>query len=233
MDKVMLITGTRQGIGRYLAEYYASKGYTVYGCSRNPSDLTRENYTHVCLDVTDEAKVKGMFDEIRKTRGRLDVLVNNAGISYKNMILLTQLKTVQDVMDTNVSGVFLFCREAIKLMKKHGFGRIVNLSTIHVPLGTVGSSVYSMSKAAIEQLGKVLAREVASMGITVNTLGLSFVEETGMTDDLDEGVIAKILEHTVLKEPLELSDVSHAVDFLISEEGRAVTSQTLYLGGVS
>lgn len=232
MDRVMVITGTRQGLGKSLAGYYTEKGYTVFGCSRSEVELALDNYTHFYLDVSDEAAVKAMFSEIRKQCGRLDVLVNNAGLSYKNMILLTKISTVNEVMDTNVSGVFLFCREAVKLMKAHSYGRIVNLSTIHVPLATAGSSVYGMSKAAVEQFTRVLAAEVASMGINVNTLGLSFVSGTGMADELPDEVIDRVLERTILKSKLGIDDVAHAMDFLISEKSRAVTGQTLYLGGV-
>lgn len=230
--QVFLITGTRNGIGRYLAHYYVEKGFQVVGCSRRSVDFELRNYRHFCLDVSDEIKVKQMFSQVRKTYNRLDVLINNAGVASMSYVLLTPIKTVQEVMNTNVIGTFLFCREAGKLMKRNRYGRIVNISSIHVPLSTVGSSIYSASKAAIEQFSRVLAKEIASDGVTVNTLGLSIVTDTGMAENLGEDAVSKALQHTVLKSALNFKDVSHAMDFLISERSKTLTSQTLYLGGI-
>ena len=230
-NRVMLITGTSRGIGRYLAEYYVKKRVQVIGCSRRPVANELKNYQHFCLDVSDEPKVKQMFSEIRKTHNRLDVLINNAGAHAVNHSLLTPLKTVQDVFNTNMIATFLFCREASKLMRKNSYGRIVNISTIAVPLCSVGTSIYSASKAAMEQFSKVLAREVGSDGITVNTLGLSIVDHSGMVENLSEEAISEALGHTVFKLRLGFGDITHAIDFLISEKSKAVTKQTLYLGG--
>lgn len=230
-NEVILITGTRKGIGRYLAEYYAQKGYRVIGCSRGPIDYELENYDHFCLDVCEEENVKEMLLEIRRVHNRLDVLINNAGVASMDYILITPAKTVRDVLNTNVTGTFVVCREALKLMKKNRYGRIVNISSIHVPLSTVGSSIYGASKAAIEQFSKVLAKESRPF-VTVNVLGLSFVNDTGMVKNVSEDTVLKTLEHTICRAPLNLEDVSHAMDFLISEESEMVTGQTLYLGGV-
>ncbi|MCI0470021.1 MAG: SDR family oxidoreductase [Candidatus Aminicenantes bacterium] len=232
MDKkqIMIVTGTRKGLGRFLAHYYAEKKFMVVGCSREPVDFQMGNYRHFCLDVAAEPEVKKMFSEIRQSYDRLDVLINNAGIAAMNYALLTPLKTVQDVFNTNFIGAFLFCREALKLMKKKSFGRIINISSIHVPQGTAGSSIYSASKAALEQFSKVLAREAAPSGVTVNTLGLSFVNDTGMVENLGEEAVSEILQHTILKERLDFEDVGNAVDFFISPKSKRVTAQTLYLG---
>ena len=229
---VMVITGTRKGIGKYLAKYYVEKGFQVVGCSRGKIDFELDNYQHFCLDVSDEPVVKKMFSEVRKTYGRLDVLINNAGIASMNYVLLTSLEEVQDILNTNFVGTFLFCREAVKLMKRNKYGRIVNVSSIHVPLCTVGTSIYGASKAAIEQFSKVLAQEVFQFGITINVLSLSVVKNSGMAESLPNETIPKILERTISKSQLDFKDVAHAVDFFISERSKVVTNQTLYLGGV-
>jgi len=231
-NQIILITGTTKGIGKYLVEYYVEKGFQVVGCSRGPVDPKFKNYQHFCLDVCDETKVKQMFGEIQKTYNRLDVLINNAGIASVNHVLLTPLKTVQNILNTNIIGTFLFCREASKLMRKNSYGRIVNISTIAVPLCTVGTSIYSASKSAIEQFSRVLAKEVSSFGITVNTLGLSIVSRTGMVENLSEDAISEVLEQTILKSWLNFEDVAYAMDFLISEKSKMVTGQTFYIGGV-
>jgi 3-oxoacyl-[acyl-carrier protein] reductase len=103
-----LVTGARKGIGRYLVDYYASKGLQVIGCSREPTDYKQQNYTHYCLDVCDEINVKHLMASIRKDFQRLDVLINNAGVASMNSALLTPLTTVQKTLNTNVVGTFLF-----------------------------------------------------------------------------------------------------------------------------
>lgn len=228
----MLITGTRKSIGKYLTKYYVKKGFKVIGCSRSNIDFELDNYQHFCLDVSDEHAVKEMFSHIRKTYSRLDVLINNAGIASMNYALLIPLKEAQNILNTNFVGAFLFCREAVKLMKRNKFGRIVNFSSIHIPLGTVGTSMYGASKASMEQFSKVLAREVFQFGITINVLSLSVVKNSGMAKSLLDKAVLKILELTISKSQLDFKDVAHAVDFFISEKSNMVTNQTLYLGGV-
>ena len=229
---VMLITGTSGGIGKYLVRYYTRKGFRVIGCSRRPAGRTMKNYRHFCLDVSDENKVKAMFFEIRKVYGRLDALVNNAGLVAMNYALLTPLSSVRGMLDTNFIGTVLFCREAVGLMSAKKYGRIVNISSIAVALSAPGSSIYSASKAAAEQYSKVLAKEVASYGITVNTVALSFVKNSGMIGRIHKDIVTETLKKTVLKSSLGLGDVTHAIDFFVSPKSKMVTNQILYLGGL-
>ena len=130
----MVITGTRKGIGAYLARYYVERGFRVIGCSRSQADDELPNYCHYCVDVADEPAVREMFVDIAKTHGRVDVAINNAGIASMNHCLLTPVDTVHRILNTNVVGTFLFCREAAKLMRKNAFGRIVNFATVATPL---------------------------------------------------------------------------------------------------
>ena len=233
IDKpVMIITGTRKGIGKYLAEYYIQNGFSVIGCSRDNVDFELNNYQHYCLDVSDESLVKKMFKEIRKKCGRLDVLINNAGVSSENHVLLTPLKEAHDSLNTNFIGTFIFCRESVKLMKINQHGRIINISSIHVPLASAGTSIYGASKAAIEQFSRVLAREIFQFGITINILSLSVVKDTGMEIALTEEIKRNILNQTISKDQLNIYDVIHAVNFLIDEKSKMVSNQILCLGGV-
>src|SRR5438876_8052650 len=174
--QVLLLTGSRKGIGRYLAEHYAASGYLVVGCSREPSGYKHENYYHFCADVTDEARVEILFAEIRSRYGRLHVLINNAGIASMNHVLLTPTSTVKKILDTNVVGTFLFCREAAKLMRKHKYGRIVNFSTVAAPLKLEGEAIYAASKAAVVNLTKIMAFELAGFGITANVVGPAVIK---------------------------------------------------------
>lgn len=229
----MLITGASRGLGRGLAEYYLARGLRVFGCSRGVSDLAHAAYRHVCLDVCDEAAVKALCAEIRTTHGGLDVLINNAGVAVMNHLLTTPVATVRQVLETNAVGAFLCSREAGKLMQGKRRGRIVNISSVHVTWGTPGSGVYAASKAFLEQCGSVLAREMAALGITVNTLRLAFVEDTGMVQALSAEAIRKMRERLLCETPLRVRDVAHVIDFLIAPESWAITNQVIGVGGVT
>lgn len=229
--QVMLITGTRKGIGEFLARYYIKKGFFVIGCSRGEAGYELADYRHFSVDVTDGKAVKDMFFEIRKTHKRLDVLINNAGIASMNHILLTPLKTVCNVLNTNVSGTFLFCREAAKMMQKRKFGRIVNFSTVATPLKLEGEAVYAASKAAVVSLTQVLARELAEFGITINAVG-----PTPVKTDLIRSVPKEKMERLLARQAIPrfgtFEDIANVIDFFIKKESEFVTGQNIYLGGV-
>ena len=230
-NKILLITGTRKGIGRSLAEYYVGKGYVVYGCSRQPSDFNSDSYHHFCLDISDEAKVKELFDEIRHQEKRLDVLVNNAGIASMNHMLLTPISTVENILKTNVIGTFLFSREAAKLMSSNRMGRIVNVGSVATPLKLEGESIYASSKAAVISLTEIMARELADFGITVNAVGYTPVK-TDLIRSVPEEKLQKILDRQAIHRFGEMRDISNVIDFFISPESDFITGQVIYLGGV-
>ena len=230
-ERVFVITGTRKGIGRYLAEKHLAAGARVVGCSREECDLEHENYRHHCLDVADETAVRKLFAATRKEFGRLDVLINNAGIASMNHAMLTPASTVERVLSTNVTGTFLFCREAAKLMQKRQQGRIVNFVTVAVPLKLDGEAIYAASKAAVATLTQVLAREFAAFNITVNAVGPTPVQ-TDLIRSVPEDKIAALLKRQAIERFGEYRDVDNVIDFFISPASDFVTGQILYLGGV-
>jgi len=229
--QVMVITGTRKGIGRFLAEYYAQHGYDVVGCSRASSDLQLPGYQHHCLDVADEPAVKSMFLEISKKYGRVDVLINNAGIASMNHSLLTPKSTAQKLVDTNFLGTFLFCREAAKMMQRQHFGRIVNFTTVATAFNLEGEAIYAATKAAVESLTRVLARELAQWQITVNAIGPTPVK-TDLTRSIPQAKLDELIARQAIPRFGELRDILNVVDFFIRPESDFVTAQIIYLGGV-
>lgn len=228
---VTLVTGTRAGIGKFLAAHYQHAGHQVIGCSRRPLDWALEGYEHHTLDVTDEKAVKAMFTAIRKRYGRLDHVINNAGIASMNHSLLTPLSTVQGVLATNVVGTFLVSREAAKLMQPRKFGRIVNFTTVAVPLKLAGEAAYVASKAAVLSLTQVLARELAEFGITVNAVGPVPIE-TDLIRAVPKDKIDRMLAQQAIPRLGTFEDVANVIDFYLRRESGFITGQNLYLGGV-
>lgn len=229
--QVVLITGTRKGVGCYLAEHFVRQGALVEGCSRTMPEWELENYTHHCLDVADETRVKAMFSSIRKRHGRLDILINNAGVASMNHILLTPVATVDRIMATNFRGVFLMCREAAKLMQRRRYGRIVNVSTVAVPMRLEGEAIYAASKSAVVTFSRILARELADSGITCNV-----VAPTPIETDLIRGVprekIDSVVERLTIKRLGRFEDLANVIDFFVRPESDYITGQVIYLGGV-
>jgi 3-oxoacyl-[acyl-carrier protein] reductase len=232
MSEVMVITGTSKGIGRYLAEYYITKGYRVTGCSRSSAHDYPPGYEHHYCDVANEQDVRLMIDSIYQRHGRIDILINNAGIASMNHLLLTPFSTVKQVFATNVFGAFLLIREVAKKMTKVRYGRIVNFATVATPLNLEGEATYAASKAAVESLTRVSARELAPFNITVNAVGPTPVE-TDLIRGVPSDKIQALLQQQAISRLGEFPDISNVIDFFIRRESEFITGQVLYLGGVS
>lgn len=229
--RVVLITGTRKGIGRHLAEHYLAQGCLVEGCSRSAIDWQPDRYMHHILDVANEHEIKAMLTSIDKRHGRLDVLINNAGIASMNHIMLTSAATVERLMKTNFTGTFLLCREAAKLMRKHRFGRIVNIGTVAVPLKLEGEAIYAASKSAIITFSQILAKEVADFGITCNVVQPTPIE-TDLIRNVPKDKIERIIQQLVVKRLGNFNDVVNVIDFFLRPESDYITGQVINLGGV-
>ena len=213
---VMLITGTRKGIGKYLAEYYSKKLYQVIGCSRGLIDYKLDNYQHFCLDISEESSVKKMFTEIRKKYGRLDVLINNAGVNYAHSpLLLVPYESALKTVEVNLLGTFLLSREAAKIMKKKSFGRIVNLGSMAVKHEVKGEAIYTASKAAIVSLTRVMAKEISSYGITCNTVSPAAID-TDFIKKINNNGLNEVLSRNAIPDVGSLKEVSNTIDWLIS-----------------
>ncbi|MEO1245991.1 MAG: SDR family oxidoreductase [Pseudomonadota bacterium] len=229
-EPVTVITGTRKGIGRFLAQHYVAAGHRVIGCSRSENDYEDERYEHHCLDVADERAVKDLFRHIRKTHGGVTHLLNNAGIASMNHSLLTPASTVSKLLSTNVLGCFVFCREAAKLMRGKKYGRIVNFSTVAVPYKLEGEAVYVASKAAVEGLTNVLSREFGEFGVTVNTVAPVPIE-TDLIRAVPEDKIRALIDRQSVKRLGSFEDVANVTDFFLQPESEMVNGQHIYLGG--
>jgi 3-oxoacyl-[acyl-carrier protein] reductase len=213
---ITLVTGSSRGIGRALAAHYLEQGHQVIGFSRHPFHLNHDRYHHHIVDMADESSLRAAFAKIEKQFQRLDHLINNAGISHLNHSLLMPIETARKIFDVNYFGTYIASQEAARLMKKNNLGRIVNFSSVAVKMASDGLSAYASSKAAVEELTKIMAKEFQPLGITVNCVAPSFVET-----DLSRGIPPA---HRGAEN--KMADVLHAVDSLLST---ADTGQILYL----
>ncbi len=232
MNNIFLISGTRKGIGRELCLHFLSKGATVIGCSRGEGSIQNENYCHYSLDVSDETAVTAMVREIAEKFGRIDVLINNAGIASMNHILLTPVSSVKKIISTNFIGTFIMTREAAKLMTKNKYGRIVNMATVATPLRLMGEAIYASSKAAIVNFTEIASKELAEFNITVNAVGPTPVK-TDLIKNVPKAKMESLLQLQAIHRYGTFKDILNCIEFFIAPGSDFITGQTLYLGGVN
>jgi 3-oxoacyl-[acyl-carrier protein] reductase len=227
----ILITGTSHGLGYALAQHYLDEGHSVYGCSRRNPTLVHSNYKHFILDIRNPLDISAMFSDIKKMGHPVEILINNAGISQSSLTIATPDEVAINVIQTNLLGTYFVTRAALKEMLRSNYGRIINFSSINLPLGAVGSAIYNASKAGIEGLTSSLSREFNVADITINTIGLSLVSNSGMLKELSEKAALLKRGQLIKGEILNIQEIIHTIDFLSSPISRNITCQKIYFGG--
>ncbi len=230
--QVMLVTGSRKGIGRYLAETYAARGFLVEGCSRGDAGFEAQNYAHTSVDVSDEKRVKAWITAVSRKHGRIDVVLNNAAIATMNHVLLTPAATANRMFEVNVTGTMLVCRDAAKVMMRHRYGRIVNFTTIVAPIALAGEAIYAASKSAVVTFTRILAFELGQWGITCNSFGATPIK-TDMIKGVPQGKIDALVAGLAIKRLGTNEDCVNVCDFFISPASDNITGQVVYLGGIT
>ena len=182
----------------------------------------QRGFLHLQADVSDEPQVKSLFREIKRRYGRLDAAINNAAVASMSHFLLTPAASIEKMLSANVVGTFLVSREAAKLMRKRQYGRIVNFSSLAVPMRLAGQSAYAASKASVESLSQVMARELAEYGITVNVIGPSPIA-TDMLRGVPKDKIEQLIDSMAVKRLGTFTDVANVLDFFLRRESEAVT----------
>jgi len=234
--KVALVTGASRGIGKGVALELADAGYDVvinYVSSAAPAQAVVDEIKAkgveakaIQFDVSDKEQVEKAIVEILEEFGRIDVLVNNAGITRDNLIIRMDSDAWEAVINTNLNSVFYVTKPVVKAMMKQRSGAIINMASVCGVYGNAGQTNYSAAKAGVIGFTKALAKEVASRGITVNAVAPGFVE-TDMTHGLDT---EKIAENIPLKKLGQVSDIAKTVRFL-AEDGKYITSQVISVDG--
>jgi 3-oxoacyl-[acyl-carrier protein] reductase len=238
-DQTVLVTGGARGIGKTIAEYFAGEGSNV-AIADISLESARETAAELStlgvrtlaleLDVSKQDGVVTAFGNVVKELGRIDVLVNNAGITRDGLILRMKEEDWDAVIGINLKGVFLCSKEAVKIMVKQKYGRIVNIASVVAFMGNPGQANYSASKAGIVGLTKTTAKEYASRGITVNAVAPGFIS-TAMTDALSENVRQEMLKSIPVGKFGSVEDVANAVLFLASPDAGYITGQVIHVNG--
>jgi len=228
-NPVMVITGTRKGIGKGLVEYYLGLGYTVIGCSRKETDIKNSNYYHYCLDIVDEKAVINMFSDIRNKHGRIDVLINNAGVASMNHSFLIPVNIMKCIFETNVIGTFICSRESAKIMSERKYGRIINFTSFAVPFKLEGEAVYASSKAAVVTMTEILSKEYAPFGVTVNAVSPPAMK-TDLIKNVPENIMNNLLKRQTIHRYGNIEEVAGVIDFLLKSS--IITGEVIYMGGI-
>jgi 3-oxoacyl-[acyl-carrier protein] reductase len=213
-----------------MAEHFLNLGDTVIGCARSEATLQHPNYQHYTADLSEAADVAAMMSAIRRDERSLDVLINNAAVAMMGASALQPPAVARKMIDLNLCSLIHVTHDAIRLLRSASNPRIVNLTSVAVPLRLEGEAVYSATKAAVEQWTRVLARELGPLGITVNAIG------PGPTDtDLLRGVAREKLDNLVANQAISrwttMADIMHVTEFFLHPASDMITGQVLYFGG--
>ena len=238
-DKIALVTGASRGIGQSISMILAQNGAHVVCVSRNINDVqsVADKITHqkfnasaASCDISDSNNVTELVKDIIEKHGRIDILINNAGITRDNLLMRMSENDWNEVVNVNLKAAFTAIKAASRSMIKQRSGRIINISSVVGLMGNAGQANYAASKAGLIGLTKSVAREFASRGITANCIAPGYVE-TEMTNKLTDEVKSSLNEQIPLGRIGNVEDIAYAVAFLASDEASYITGQTLAVDG--
>ena len=236
-NQIALVTGASRGIGKAIAETLADAGATVIGTATSESGaekiteyLSAKGGKGMCLNVADDASIKDVIKAIKDDFGNIGILVNNAGITRDNLMMMMKDDQWNDIIQTNLTSVFKMSKAVVRPMMKARTGRIINIASVVGLTGNPGQTNYSAAKAGILGFSKSLAREIGSRHITVNTVAPGFID-TDMTRELPEEQRDALISQIPLNKLGDPQDIANAVLFLASPEASYITGETLNVNG--
>lgn len=228
--KTIVVTGASKGLGKFMSLQLLELGFHVIGCSRSPASIEHKHFESMTCDVGKAEDRLALIAHLRQGKYQLYGLINNAAMGALNQFLTTPTEKVNQVMQTNYIANFELSREVCKLMLASG-GRIVNIGSQTLKLNTPLEAAYAASKAAVESLTKIAAKELAPLHITVN-----MVSPGVMDTDIIKGIagdrIEYMLQQQALPSPLQFADVWAAVEFLLGADAHRITGQNINVGVV-
>ena len=234
MSKIVLVTGASRGIGLEAAKHFSKEGYKVIGSSRGDFNLGEligdESAISVQLDLMSKDSIKNLFADLKSEDLLPSVLVNNAGITKDQLFLRMKDEDWDDVIETNLNGLFRVTKAFIKPMVKNKFGRVINISSVAGLMGNSGQVNYSSSKSAMVGFSRSLAKELGSRNITSNVVAPGFIE-TDMTTFLNDDEKVEVSRNIPMKRFGTVEDVARCIVFLASDEANYITGQTISVDG--
>ena len=234
MSKIVLVTGASRGIGLEAAKHFSKEGYKVIGSSRGDFNLGEligdESAISVQLDLMSKESIQNLFADLKSEDLLPSVLVNNAGITKDQLFLRMKDEDWDDVIETNLNGLFRVTKAFIKPMVKNKFGRIINISSVAGLMGNSGQVNYSSSKSAMVGFSRSLAKELGSRNITSNVVAPGFIE-TDMTTFLNDDEKVEVSKNIPMKRFGTVEDVAKCIVFLASDEANYITGQTISVDG--
>ncbi|EIJ6616269.1 3-oxoacyl-ACP reductase FabG [Vibrio parahaemolyticus] len=234
--KIALVTGASRGIGRAIAELLVERGATVIGTATSESgaaaisEYLGENGKGLALNVTDVESIEATLKTINDEFGAIDILVNNAGITRDNLLMRMKDDEWNDIINTNLTPIYRMSKAVLRGMMKKRAGRIINVGSVVGTMGNAGQTNYAAAKAGVIGFTKSMAREVASRGVTVNTVAPGFIE-TDMTKALNDDQRAATLANVPTGRLGDPREIASAVVFLASPEAAYITGETLHVNG--
>ncbi len=234
--KIALVTGASRGIGRAIAELLVERGATVIGTATSEtgaaaiSDYLGDKGRGLALNVTNVESIEATLKTINDEFGAIDVLVNNAGITRDNLLMRMKDDEWNDIIDTNLTPIYRMSKAVLRGMMKKRAGRIINVGSVVGTMGNAGQANYAAAKAGVIGFTKSMAREVASRGVTVNTVSPGFIE-TDMTKALNDDQRATTLANVPAGRLGDPREIASAVVFLASPEAAYITGETLHVNG--
>lgn len=225
---MILVTGASQGIGKNICERLLEKHSDVVGIGREVGHLNFEAYS---CDVASYKDLKSLSAFLKKKYSTVSCLVNAAGIASMNLALLTPQTVTEEIIRTNLMGTIFSCQIFSPLLIKNKWGSIINFSTIAVPIGLKGESVYVASKAGVEGFSKSFAREMADFNIRVNCIAPGPID-TNLTKNVSKKLIQKIVDQQIIPKQFSANDVSNLVELLIDKRSETISGQVISPGGI-
>ena len=234
MSKIVLVTGASRGIGLEAAKHFSKEGYKVIGSSRGDFNLGEligdESAISVQLDLISKESIQNLFADLKSEDLLPSVLVNNAGITKDQLFLRMKDEDWDDVIETNLNGLFRVTKAFIKPMVKNKFGRVINISSVSGLMGNSGQVNYSSSKSAMVGFSRSLAKELGSRNITSNVVAPGFIE-TDMTTFLNDDEKVEVSKNIPMRRFGSVQDVAKCIVFLASDEANYITGQTISVDG--
>ncbi|MFI5134165.1 MAG: SDR family oxidoreductase [Chitinophagales bacterium] len=234
--QIAIVTGAAKGIGKAISQRLVDDGFFVLLVDMDKSsgektvtEIGKDKAAFYLADISNEMQVTGLFQTIEKTHGKIDVLVNNAGIIRDNMIWNMTALDFDLVINVNLKGTWLMCREAGKKMKQQNAGRMINISS-RAWMGNMGQTNYSASKAGVIGLTRALALELGKYNVSVNAIAPGLID-TPLTQKIKKEVLEKLIQAQPTKTMGKPEDIANTVSFLVSEKTNFITGQIIYVDG--